>query len=430
MKSKLQTLFILSATSACVLEADDGPDAAEVEFRAEPIRAENFNGNQPFSNDEGQARTFSPEGNQIELDSAFSEDFGVNGRTCVVCHAPEAGWTITPELVQEVFDDTDGLDPLFRTVDGSNSPDADVSTLAAREEAYSLLLSRAVIRVGMPIPSDAEFELVAVDDPYGFASASELSLFRRPLPSANLTHIPDVMWDGRETAGTLEEGLANQANGATLGHAQAMQPLSQAERDEIVDFEINLFHAQSQEPDAGRLDRAGGLAGPENLANADGSTGAFDLFDGWTDSSNPTRAAIARGQRLFNEGSQANGGPACGGCHSVSNVGVNAAGVFFDIGISAEGRRSPDVPLYTLRNLSTGETRRTTDPGRALITGRWSDVDRFKVPNIRGLASRAPYFHDGSAATLLDVIRHYEQALGFDFTSDEEQDLVAFLAAL
>lgn len=41
-------------------------------------------------------------------------------------------------------------------------------------------------------------ELVAVDDPYHFASAAERSLFRRPLPSTNLKFDSAVMWDGRE----------------------------------------------------------------------------------------------------------------------------------------------------------------------------------------------------------------------------------------
>ena len=88
----------------------------------------------------------------------------------------------------------DGLDPIFRTVDGSNSPKADVSTVKARREAFSMLLNKGVIRIGLPIPAGAEFSLVGVDDPYGYASASELSLFRRPLPvdEPPLPHRRDV----------------------------------------------------------------------------------------------------------------------------------------------------------------------------------------------------------------------------------------------
>ena len=122
---------------------------------------------------------------------------GTNGRACVSCHQPQAGWTITPENVQLRFDLTRGTDPIFRPNDGSNSPEADVSTLAARRAAYSMLLSKGLIRIGIGVPANAEFELVAVDDPYGHASASDLSLFRRPLPSTNLGFLSTLMWDGR-----------------------------------------------------------------------------------------------------------------------------------------------------------------------------------------------------------------------------------------
>jgi hypothetical protein len=53
---------------------------------------------------------------------------------------------------------------------------ADVSTIEKRRLAYSMLLNKNVIRVGIRIPDSAEFELIGVDDPYRFASAAELSL--------------------------------------------------------------------------------------------------------------------------------------------------------------------------------------------------------------------------------------------------------------
>ena len=54
--------------------------------------------------------------------------------------------------------------------------------------------------------------------------------------------------------------------------------------------------------------------------------------------------------------------------------------------------------------LTTGEIVETTDPGRALITGQWRDLNRFKLPVLRGLAARAPYFHNGSVPTLDAVL--------------------------
>jgi cytochrome c peroxidase len=70
-----------------------------------------------------------------------------------------------------------------------------------------------------------------------------------------------------------------------------------------------------------------------------------------------------------------------------------------NIGLSDASRRTPDMPLYTLRRLSAaGERVQTTDPGRAMITGKWADIGKFRGPILRGLAARAPYFHNGSAA--------------------------------
>lgn len=429
--------FLLAVT--CMLVACTGePDEPDVAFRD---GSHDFNDNKKFDNEHGKARTFVA-GGTVELEGAFSEDFGTNGRTCVTCHDPAAGWTITPELAQARFDASYGLDPLFRTNDGSTSPLADVSTFEAREAAYSLLLERGVIRVGMPMPDGAEFELVAIDDPYGYASANELSLFRRPLPTANLPFVRNVMWDGRVIGATLDDALADQANGATLGHAAALAPLTADERGEIVDFELGLFHAQHKDDAAGQVDNGGALGGPDLLAGATNAVGPFALFAAWKDlkikphtpaetvARREARMSIARGEVLFNTKLREGGGGPCQGCHNVANVGVNGNGTFFDVGVSAGSRRAPEVPLYTLRNLATGVERTTTDPGRALVTGLWSHVDRFKTPSLRGLAARAPYFHDGSAATLLDVIHHYEDALGFAFDEQEEADLAAFMAAL
>jgi cytochrome c peroxidase len=72
----------------------------------------------------------------------------------------------------------------------------------------------------------------------------------------------------------------------------------------------------------------------------------------------------------------------------------------------------------------------TTDPGRALITGKWSDIGKVKGPILRGLAARAPYFHNGSAATLLDAVEFYNRRFGIGFTTQDKADLVAFLNAL
>jgi cytochrome c peroxidase len=101
-----------------------------------------------------------------------------------------------------------------------------------------------------------------------------------------------------------------------------------------------------------------------------------------------------------------------------------------NIGIADASRRTPDLPLYTLTRYSTGEVVRTTDPGLAMLTGKWADIGKFKGPILRGLAARAPYFHNGSAATLMDVVDFYDSRFNIGMSAGQKSDLVAFLSAL
>lgn len=90
------------------------------------------------------------------------------------------------------------------------------------------------------------------------------------------------------------------------------------------------------------------------------------------------------------------------------------------------------MPLYPLKNKTTNEIIKTTDPDRALITGEWKDIGRFKgLFYVRWLhASRPPSFHGGSAADLPAVVEFYNNRISIGLTEDEKADLVAFLAAL
>jgi cytochrome c peroxidase len=155
----------------------------------------------------------------------------------------------------------------------------------------------------------------------------------------------------------------------------------------------------------------------------------FDLYDAWATSSAPGRQQIFRGQEIFNNVNVPSG-RTCRGCHNAANNGQNVSGTLFDIGASRPEFARPDMAVYTFQRNSDGQILQSTDPGRGIRSGNFADLNRFKTPNLRGLASRAPYFHNGIAATLTDVVKHYEAALGFVFTAGEEADLAAFLAAL
>jgi cytochrome c peroxidase len=71
-----------------------------------------------------------------------------------------------------------------------------------------------------------------------------------------------------------------------------------------------------------------------------------------------------------------------------------------------------------------------TDPGQGLVTGKWQQLGRFKVPGLRGQAAHPPYFHDGSATTIAEVVEYVDTRFAIELTAEEKSDLQAFLAAL
>lgn len=438
----------------------------------------------PFIDASGAVATYTtdPSG-RIDLTGPFFQDLGTNGRTCATCHQPGDAWTVSAAHVKARFDASRGTDPIFRTVDGSNcDQNVDVSTLAGRAKAYSLLTSKGLIRIALPVPANAEFEVVAVNNPYGCNDMSTLSMYRRPLPSANLRFLSTVMFDGRESSsqtGTqkitfatnpsdLLFDLAHQAVDATLGHAQATSAPTAEQQQAIVNFEMGLSVAQVFDFRAGYLGGDGATGGPVPLStqpffigindsfppsfhfNPTGepfTPAIFTLFDQWLDKhGDGKKASIARGQALFNSTLINISGVAgvndalgisvvpgtCGTCHDSPNVGNHSVSAPLNIGVG--DLNSPlsvsYLPVITLRNKTTGDVVQTTDPGRALISGLWADIGKVKGPILRGLSARAPYFHNGSADTLMDVVNFYDRRFGIGFTNQEKADLVAFLSAL
>jgi cytochrome c peroxidase len=113
-----------------------------------------------FPNNAGTSNTYSTTGD-IDLSNPFFQSLGTNGRTCGSCHQPGDGMSVSAAHLQERFDATDGLDPIFRTVDGSNCHhDIDVSDVAGRSAAYSLLRTRGLIRIAIDVPATADFAVI------------------------------------------------------------------------------------------------------------------------------------------------------------------------------------------------------------------------------------------------------------------------------
>src|SRR5262249_18221875 len=153
-----------------------------------------------FPNPSGASQTFSTIGGGIDQTGPFFQSLGTNDRSCGSCHQPSDGMSVSAAHVQARFVLTQGLDPIFRTVAGSNcNHDIDVSTLAGREVAYSLLRTRGLIRIQIAVPANADFRVVNVDNPYRCDETEVISMYRRPLPATNLHFLSAVMSDGRES---------------------------------------------------------------------------------------------------------------------------------------------------------------------------------------------------------------------------------------
>jgi cytochrome c peroxidase len=442
----------------------------------------------------GAIATLQPGGATRTSQNAFFANLGTNERTCFSCHQPQTGWTVSAESVQARFYASRGDDPIFRLVDGATCPNDDVSTIDAKRKAYHLLLEKGLIRIGLQVPTTVpatgaptEYKIISVSDPYGCntnpvtgltnfgpngQTTGVVSVYRRPLPSTNLGFLTTIMWDGREPS------LASQAIDATRIHAQGNADPTAAQQQQIVTFESGIFTAQIEDNDAKSLKARGAIGGPDTLedllpgfyvgindplgGNPKGiafTSKIFDLYQAWNDiygggPVNASRESIARGEALFNDTPITITGVAglndtlgvtqiagfCGTCHDTPDVGNHSVKLPINIGIANGGPNNDnpgldiaDLPVFTLSCVSgpnAGKSYTVTDPGRALISGLCADIGKIKGPILRGLAGRAPYFHNGSAATLLDVVNFYVQRFNINFNDAQKADLVAFLQAL
>lgn len=490
-------LLALSLVASGCGEVANPDVAVQVEGRASALSSD------AFTNPNGASRVVTVDGTAIDETNPFFKSLGTNGRACVTCHQPSAAMTITPPQIQAIFNATQGLDPLFSPNDGSNGPTAPVATLAQKRAAYSLLLSKGLIRIPLTLPASRDFDVRVVLNPYGSAGANpaqnttigptetpELSFYRRPLLSANTRFIAAVMWDGREATvsavpanpqdvdgsgiqasqanAPVHTNMLTQANDATRGHAQGARDLTDAERAAIVDFQMNLVVAQESDSVVGALNLAGAAGGPQALrtqatffgindshgGNPFGTAfnpGAMTMYAPWSglagNAVNTRRASIARGEALFNgktiritgvrgvndvlQGNvNATLNGTCTTCHTHPNVGNHTDILPLDVGISNPAEGDNVLPVFRVTCRATGASEEVTDLGRAMITGKCADLAKMKGPTLRGLSARAPYFHNGAADSLDEVVSFYDRRFHIGFTSQETADLKAFLQTL
>ncbi|MDD5390996.1 MAG: cytochrome-c peroxidase [Gallionellaceae bacterium] len=106
----------------------------------------------------------------------------------------------------------------------------------------------------------------------------------------------------------------------------------------------------------------------------------------------------------------------CIACHQGVNVGGN---MYANLGVMGDFFADRGKPIQK------------SDLGRYNVTGREEDRHMFKVPSLRNVERTAPYFHDGSIATLdkaVDTMARYQ--LGVSLSAEQRKALLAFLGSL
>ena len=471
----------------------------------------------PYRNGFGSIGVLNSAGPVTTAGHPFFEPIGQNGRACVSCHQPANGMSLSTEMIRQRWQETQGKDALFAPIDGMNCPDLP----AGDPRSHSLLLERGLFRIFLPWPPKAddgttiqpEFTLEVVRDPtgcnthreYGLTSARPMvSVYRRPRPVANLRYVthqkfgvfafigknglpasrdPDT---GQPSGMNLladarQPTLKTQAIEAAITHLQFDGRLDDERLGRIVEFENQLYAAQSRHESAGNLMEPGGppglgvrnvAAGRDGLLGNNITNWVIPLGDQWKqlpeaqDASaaeqKRARESIARGHDVFmfrtfwiRDAMHLNtvglGNPTkrtCATCHGMHMMGMDVANGWMDIGttnlphareepLNPWNERKPELPLFKITckpdlppHPFLGRVIYTQDPGRALISGKCNDVGTVVMQQLRGLASRAPYFSNGAAATLREMVDFYDRRFDIGFTEQEREDLVNFLSAL
>ena len=294
-------------------------------------------------------------------------------------------------------------------------------------------------------------------------------------PETGLPSAMNLLADARQPT------LKTQAVEAAITHLQFDGPLDPARLQRIADFERQLYAAQVRDDAAGDLMAADGPPGlgVRNVANGrDGLLGnnitnfVIPLGDSWKQlpasgdsvaaARDRARESIARGHDVFmfrtfwiRDAMHLNtvglGNPAkrtCATCHGMHMMGMDVANGWMDLGtvnlpwaheepLNPWTERKPSLPLFKVTckpgvppHPFLGRVIYTQDPGRALISGKCNDVGAIVMQQLRGLAARAPYFSNGSAASLREMVDFYDRRFNIGFTGQERDDLVNFLDAL
>ncbi len=348
---------------------------------------------------------------------------GGNGRSCADCHMPQESFQLSPAAAQRRFDalqearahNANADDPLFRAVDAD-----DFRENGSGASDFSNLVQNGLVRVTMPLPAN-----VRVVDPITRQPTPQTSvdLWRAVMPLFNVAisgadraipvwppGAPRVPIAGQEPNGPNRQGgyqhdarfgtLREQARGALAAHAETSSEPPPRMLEDLAAFQSTLFSS----------------AGVERLAQA--------ILSGATSFPDPDpelNALEQQGKVVFIR--------ACAQCHggklhpgtSTPETGIPRPIVRYHNIQTACPRPTTDdfapcAPRLARNTLTyritlpTGAFQfvTTSDPGRLLLTGQPADLGMMDITQLRGIGRTAPYFHNNSAATLEEVLDHYD----------------------
>ena len=360
---------------------------------------------------------------RVAFNDGNLKKIGGNGRSCADCHMPSESFQLSPAAARARFDalqekrehNKNADDPLFRPVDAD-----DFRINGDNAIDFSNLVENGLVRVTMPLPTN-----VKLIDPLSGQPSAETSvdLWRAVLPVFNVAitgpdfvspiwppGAPRVPIMGQDPNGPNRQGgyqhdarfatLQEQARGALFAHAQVTVEPPQRMLDDLTAFQQTLFSSPGVELLADVI-----LSGSTIFPDPDPELNELEQ----------------QGKVVFNR--------ACAQCHGANlhPSGSTAETTFVRPIVryhniqTACPRAATDglapCPQRLARNaltyritLANGSFQfvTTSDPGRLLLTGQPADIGMMDVTQLRGISKTAPYFHNNTAATLEEVLDHYE----------------------
>jgi len=328
--------------------------------------------------------------------------------------SPAAARTRFEALQAQRLHNVNADDPLFRPVDAD-----DFRVNGDNANDFSNLVENGLVRVTMPLPLNVKLIDPATGQP---TDETSVDLWRAVMPVLNVAitgpdGVPPI-WPsgaprlpimGQDPNGPNRQGgyqhdarfgtLQEQARGALFAHAQVSVEPSARMLDDLAAFQQTLFSSPGVKMLAAAI-----LSGSTPFPDPDPELNELEQ----------------QGKTVFNR--------ACAQCHGGTlhpsgstpettfirpitryhNVEAACPRPATDGYVPCPQRLERNARTYRItRADGTFQFVTTSDPGRLLLTGQPADVERMDVTQLRGISKTAPYFHNNSAATLEEVLDHY-----------------------